>query len=464
MPSLRGVTRRSNLSERSPRSPDVWRPRDDGRARCALICVGSELLRGKINMHSSTLARRLASIGLELNEEHTVADDVGAIARVIRRALGESQIVIVTGGLGPTFDDLTREAASAATGRPLRFSSSLLRKIKAKFRWARYRTMPPANKRQAYLLAGAKPLSNSVGTAPGQWLELRAPSNEQRVPRRSLHRDSLLSARYSLLILLPGPPTELTPMLEDYVLPELRRTYSVTPRAEAHLHFVGLPESVVDHKVRPLIQRWAGAEFTILAKLGLVDLDIFVSDKTQARAAKRLAKIVHAVRVKIGKAFYGMNEDYPLEKVVMNQFLSHKATLAVAESCTGGMLAQQLTDVAGSSKYFLGGVVSYANTVKLSELAVPRQILRRHGAVSEQTAAAMAKGVRQKLGSTWGVGITGIAGPGGGTVTKPVGLVYIGLAGPKTTRTIELHLRGSRDAIRTRSVLYALDLLRLIYL
>src|SRR5258706_7095124 len=395
---------------------------------CSLICVGSELLRGKINTHSSTLARQLASIGLELNEEHTVADDVGAIAQAIRRALEKNEVVLVTGGLGPTFDDLTREAASEATGRPLVFSPTLLREIKAKFRLARLRSMPPANKRQAYLLEGARQMANSVGTAPGQWLEIPAMSSQQRATSTNPKNHSSLIAHRSLLILLPGPPSELAPMLEKIVLTRLRRTYPPKPRVEAHLHFVGLPESQVDHLVRPVIARASGADFTILAHLGLLDLDIFVPGKTRAQAARHLAAIVRAIRLKTGRAFYGMNEDYPLEKVVMNHFISHQATLAVAESCTGGMLATHLTNVAGSSKYFLGGIVSYSNQVKTVALGVPRQTLAAHGAVSKETAAAIGESVRPRLGSPWGVGITGVAGPGGGTAKKPVGLVYIGLA------------------------------------
>ncbi len=425
---------------------------ESNKIRCSLICVGSELLRGKINTHSSTLARRLASIGLELSEEHTVRDDREAIAQLIRRALEENSVVIVTGGLGPTFDDLTREAASQAMGIPLVFSPARLREIQAKFRRARLRTMPPANKRQAFLLERATPIPNSVGTAPGQWLTMPQCHPHVRGNDRKI------------LVLLPGPPTELVPMLGGFILPKLRKIFPQPPRAEAHLHFVGLPESVVDHKVRPIIARATGVDFTILAHLGLVDLDIFASGATNTKATGRLKTLVRAIQRKTRKSFYGMDDDYPLEKVVMKHFLSQKATLAVAESCTGGMLAKRLTDIAGSSTYFLGGIVSYSNRVKESELGVPLPTLRRFGAVSKETAAAMAKGVRQNLGSIWGIGITGIAGPGGGTPSKPVGLVYIGLAGPRTTRTYEFRFRGSRDAIRRRAVIAVLDLLRLIYL
>ena len=175
-----------------------------------------------------------------------------------------------------------------------------------------------------------------------------------------------------------------------------------------------------------------------------------------------MTSIVGAIRRKTGKAFYGINDDYPLEKLVLKRFISQKATLAVAESCTGGLLAKRLTDIAGSSRYFLGGIVSYNNNVKVSTLGVPIEILQAHGAVSKETVIAMAEGVRQKLGSTWGVGITGIAGPTGATPGKPVGLVYVGLAGPRSARAFRFRFWGSRDAIRRRAVIAALDLLRQI--
>ncbi len=412
------------------------------KPRCSLVCVGSELLRGKINTHASTLARRLASVGIDLVHEQTVGDELDDLTDAIRTAFEANTIVIVTGGLGPTFDDLTREAASAALSLPLLSSPALVKEISQKFKKAGYKKMPPANERQAYLLEGAAPIANTVGTAPGQWLQSDG----------------------KVLILLPGPPSELNPMLERFLLPRLRKAFPAIPHVEAHLHFVGVPESVVDYRIRAIITEEKGVQFTILAHLGLVDFDVFVSDALRTRAQSRLSSIVKRIRNKMGRAFYGMNEHYPLEKVVMNQFVAKKATLAVAESCTGGMLSKKLTDIPGSSDYFRGGVVSYSNDVKISQLGIFAAALRKHGAVSKQTAAAMAQGVRDKCGSTWGLAITGIAGPGGATKGKPVGLVYIGLAGPKSTKTVEFHFRGARNAVRQRAVIAALDLLRLIYL
>jgi nicotinamide-nucleotide amidase len=362
---------------------------------------------------------------------------------MIRKGVRLNGIVVVTGGLGPTFDDITREAAAEACGRPLILSQKLLHEIRTKFRRARLRRMPPANARQAYLIQGAEAIPNQVGTAPGQWIEL--------APAR-------------LLILLPGPPSELVPMLDEFVLPKLAKMFPAPPTAEAHLHFVGVPESIVDDRVRSIIAEEKDVQFTILAHLGLVDFDIFVTASSQGRARKRLAHLVRKVRRAMGSAFYGMDHDYPLEKVVLDSLMRRNATLAVAESCTGGMLAKQLTDIPGSSACFIGGVVSYSNTVKRSFLGVSEALIRKHGAVSKPVAAAMASGIRARTGSTWGLGITGIAGPGGGTRSKPVGLVYLGLAGPGRHKTLELHLRGSRDAIRQRTVIASLDMLRRIYL
>jgi nicotinamide-nucleotide amidase len=303
--------------------------------------------------------------------------------------------------------------------------------------------MPPANARQAYLVEGATPIPNEVGTAPGQWLMAEA----------------------RVAVLLPGPPSELHPMLEKFVLPRLRKTFPSRPQADAHLHFVGMPESLVDQRVRPLITRaekklGGDVQFTILAKLGLVDLDIFVTRASRPQAERELAALTRAVQRKMGSAFYGINDAFPLEKVVQDQFLKKRMTLALAESCTGGFLASRLTDIPGSSDYFLGSVVSYANQVKSDTLGVPAELLRDHGAVSRPVAIAMARGVRERLGATWGLSVTGIAGPGGGTPEKPVGLVFLAVAGPQRSYAWKFHFKGSRDAVRQRAVIAALNVLR----
>jgi nicotinamide-nucleotide amidase len=410
--------------------------------RASLICVGSELLRGKINTHASHIARRLASIGLTLDDEHTVGDEKPEIAAAIRDAINRSQIIFVSGGLGPTFDDISRETAAEVTGRRLIQSARLLRGIRAKFRRAKYK-MPTENARQADVLDGARVIPNPVGTAPGQWLEFEGHSK--------------------VLILLPGPPSELYPMLEQTVLPGLKKLFAPLPTAEAHLHFVGVPESIIDHKVRPIVARMrkkAGIRFTILAHLGLVDLDIFVSDASASRAKKIVRQIADSVRRVVGSAFYGMDADYPLEKVVGDRFRSKKATLAIAESCTGGMLAARLTDIAGSSDFVIESHVTYSNDSKVRTLGIAKELLAKHGAVSKPVAIAMAQGVRERAGSTWGMAVTGIAGPGGGSRLKPVGLVFTALSSKKRLVCTKHQFLGSRTTIRERAVLAMLDQLR----
>lgn len=405
--------------------------------------MGSELLRGKINTHASTFGKRLPSVGLTLDAEQTVGDDLPALTNAIRRALKTFQIVIVTGGLGPTFDDLTREAAAAATGRRLISSSVVLRDIQSKFKRARYRRMPPSNARQADVLEGARVILNAHGTAPGQWLPFSG----------------------KILILLPGPPRELHPMLEKDLLPALKRRFPAKPRAEAHLHFAGVGESWVDEQIRPLIdraqkQKDVTIDFTILAHLGLVDFDIFISSASAARAQKVLQTLTKQVQQAIGPAFYGLDADFPLAQAIGNLLLRRKETVALAESCTGGMVAARMTDIAGSSRYLLGGVVAYDNRIKEQVIQVPAKFLRTYGAVSREVALAMAEGVRVGFGSTWGVSITGIAGPGGGTSQKPVGLVYIAVVS-RNRKVCEKYLfKGERDAVRQRAVTQALDLLR----
>lgn len=426
--------------------------------KAALICVGSELLRGKINTHVATLSRALAALDIEMTHEETLPDDQPLMVDAIRRVLANYPLVFVTGGLGPTFDDVTREAASEASGHRLVLSEKQLAVIRAKFRRAKYRKMPPANERQAYLLEGALPIPNANGTAPGQWVELAEGRNAQFATRRATR------IAHCVLILLPGPPRELQPMLSSFVLPRLRKTFPSRPRAEAHLHFVGIPESRADEAVRPIIEKHAkkgSIDFTILARLGLVDLDVFVSDDSLRKAKARCEVVVREVLRKLHRFCYGRDEDYPLEKVVGDLLRRKRATVATAESCTGGKLAALLTDIPGSSAYVLGGVVAYENHIKEGALDVPAELLRKEGAVSSSVAKAMAEGVRKRFDSTYAIGITGIAGPSGGTPKKPVGLVYIAVAGPRSTVVKECLFGGSRDVVRERAVVMALNQLRL---
>ncbi len=397
---------------------------------------------------------RLLSLGIEIAHEQTVADDLDRLTSAIQRALRAYPLVIVTGGLGPTFDDLARAAAAAATGRPLKRSPQVLQDLNVKFKSARYKVMPPMNARQADVLEGAYVLKNLLGTAPGQWLEL---------PSEKVEEGTLVERR--VLILLPGPPRELKPMLERDVLPRLKKTFKTRPRAEGHLHFAGIAESLADQKIRPVISKYRNAkgiaiDFTILAHFSLLDFDVFVEADTSAIAEHTVAEIMRKVERPLRQFCYGKNDDYPLEKIVGQALRRSHATLAVAESCTGGMLSAQLTGEPGSSDYFLGGSVVYANRLKETELNLPHDLIEREGAVSSGVARALAEGIRRKMQSSYGLGITGIAGPGGAMQGKPVGLVFVGIATPRGTPVKKYLFSGARDVVRARAVTAALDMLR----
>jgi len=407
-----------------------------------LVCVGTELLTGNVNTHTSYFAGALLSAGLRLDLETAVPDETDRIRDALRGALERSDVVLVSGGLGPTFDDLTREGAAAALGRRLRLIPELLDRIRAKFRRA-HLPMPRANRRQAWLVEGARALENLSGSAPGQLF-----TKDRKEGRQTL-------------VLLPGPGEELKPIFERDVLPFLKRTY----RAGLHLatgtfRLTGLMESEADERIRSLVRGSRGkVEFTILAGGGLVEIRATARGRTEKETQAGLRRVRRALRKALGPRLYGEGED-TLEGVVGEKLRRRGETLAVAESCTGGLLAGRVTSIPGSSDYFLGGVVCYSNDVKVRELGISPETLRRHGAVSEACARELAQGARKKVGADWALSVTGIAGPGGGTPQKPVGLVFIGLAGRRAFQARRFLLHGDRLRIRTLATVRALDLLR----
>lgn len=405
-----------------------------------LLCVGSELLSGQLNTHQGYIGRRLRDHGLFLRREQSLPDDAGEIAEAVRLALGRSRAVLVCGGLGPTFDDLTREGVAAALGRTLRFDAALWRRIEAKF--GRYhRKVPVENKRQAYLVSGARELDNPHGSAPGQLLEL--PGGR-------------------LLALMPGPYPEMSPMFEGAVLPRLRRLLARGLHAASlSVHVSGLPESVVDQRLRSVLAL-AGPEldFTILAGSSQVDFHAWARARSAARAKALIAKVRRGVYRAVGDHVFGEGTD-SLEAAAGAALLRGRWKLGLAESCTGGLIGARLTSVPGSSRYFVGGVVCYHNDVKTTALGVAPQTLRRHGAVSRQCALEMAEGARRLRGADVGLAVTGIAGPDGGTKEKPVGLVHLAVAGPGKRRAAwAMTLAGGRETIRQRAASAALHHLR----
>lgn len=410
-----------------------------GAARVELLCIGSELLAGQVNTHQAYLSMALRAVGLDVSKESSLPDDEDAIAAGVRQALGRCDVLLLCGGLGPTFDDVTREAVARALGRRLLYRPEIYARIKKKF--FRYKLpVPQENRRQAFVLEGASVLSNATGSAPGQWITL---------PR---------AGRPQALALLPGPFPELSPMFEKDVLPRLRRTYARGLHAASLcLHLYGTPESAADEALKPLTAR-ANNElgFTILAGAGQVDFHVWARARSAARAHALIASVRRQAYAKVGRFVFGEGAE-TLESIVGRELQRKKLTLSLAESCTGGMAGARLTAVAGSSAYFKGGVVSYANEMKTSALGVSAQTLRRHGAVSAACAAEMASGVRRLARSEVGLSITGIAGPSGAAPGKPVGLVWIAADGPGRSKSCrKLLLSGGRDFVRQRAVSAAL--------
>ena len=403
--------------------------------KAALVCVGSELLAGQVNTHQAWLSVRLNRAGFEMTGEASVPDDAALIAAALRLALAEADAVIVSGGLGPTFDDVTREAAAKALGRRLVFKPALWTEILKRF--ARYKMkVPDENKRQAMVLDGAEVLDNPNGSAPGQRLRTKGRT----------------------LILLPGPATEMYPMFEA-ALPRLARDHSrgIFP-ASYSVRLSGVPESIADEKLDPVRARWPRARFTILASGGEVSFHAATAERSAAAARAARARLRREILAAVGEYAHG-EADVTLEAALGARLRKRGLTLAVAESCTGGLLGGRLTSVPGSSAYFLGGVISYADSVKIRRLGVAPSLLAEHGAVSAECAAALARGARRALGADVGVSITGVAGPGGGTKTKPVGLVFVAVSGPRRAQAVKrLEINGPREAVRSRAVSAALRL------
>ncbi|MBI5203209.1 MAG: competence/damage-inducible protein A [Elusimicrobia bacterium] len=408
-------------------------------ARVEILCVGSELLSGKVNTHMSFFAPFLRGLGLSIGRETSVGDSVAEIREAVESAFARADVLLITGGLGPTFDDLTREGVAEALGLRVTYRPEIFEGIKKRF--LKYgRRVPDENKRQAMVVEGATVLPNRFGSAPGQ-----------RIVRGK-----------KAVFLLPGPGSEMIPMMRDQVAPYLRKSYSNGRTAsKTILRLCGIPESAADEKLDPLYKtaQRRGVEFTILSEPGLVDLHITALAKSKREADKKVAAAAAAARKLVGRWQFGSDED-SLESVVGRKLLSKRWTLAMAESCTGGLVSRRLTRVPGSSRYFLGGVVCYPDAATLRELAVHPDVIRTFGAVSSECATAMADGARRRWGADCTVSITGIAGPAGGTKAKPVGLVWFALSmkGAKT-RALKMLLPGDREAVQRRASIAALTLL-----
>ena len=406
-----------------------------------IIAVGSELLTPyRLDTNSLWLTDELNKIGIRVIHKAVVGDSRDEMRSSFRQALDRADLIIASGGLGPTDDDRTRETVAELLDRKLHLDEAIVREIQERFR--RFaRTMPEINKRQAMVPEGATVLPNPRGTAPALWLE----------------------ADGHIIVLLPGVPHELKSIFETEVRPRLTKISGDERLFTRDLRTTGLGESDVETRVRPLYQLYPDTETTILAAPTGTQLHPRTWSRDAARAEKVLDEITDRMALALGEHLYSTKGE-TLEEVVARVLTENRATVAVAESCTGGLLAERLTKIPGSSSYFLGGVVCYSNDLKTSLVGVPQSLIEAKGAVSSEVALALADGIRKRTGATLGVGVTGVAGPGGGTPEKPVGLVHIGLADEHGPRERAYRFPGDRERIRQFASQSALDAVRRYYL
>jgi nicotinamide-nucleotide amidase len=406
-----------------------------------IIAVGSELLTPyRQDTNSLFLTGQLNALGVQVIFKTIVGDRRPHLAQAVRYALERTDIVIVMGGLGPTEDDRTREAVASAIGVRVQRDTELLTALYKRYA-ERRTTMPENNAKQADVIEGAEILPNARGTAPGQWLDI------------------VFGGHRKLLLLLPGPPAELKTMFTAQCLPRLRAILPERHMAHRVLRMALLPESEVDARLAPIYTRYKDVETTILAHAAEIQLHLHCSKPTQAAAEARVNELAGRIEEEMeDQIFSSQNET--LEQIVLYHLEMRGATLAVAESCTGGLLAQRLTSVSGSSRSFLGGAVVYSNALKTEFAEVPETVLEECGAVSAEVAEALAHGIRRRVQSTFGVGITGIAGPAGGSEEKPVGLVYIALSDGQQTQVVEKRFSGDRERVRWWATQQALEMIR----
>jgi nicotinamide-nucleotide amidase len=415
--------------------------------RIEICTIGDELLLGyTIDTNGAHLARELAEVGVSVVRRSTVGDAPDEIAAAVRDALDRTGAVITTGGLGPTADDMTKPAIAALFGRGMRMDEEYLAALEQRWLARVGRAMPASNRQQAMLPEGARTLVNRHGTAPGVWLE---------------------DGRGRWVAMLPGVPREMRGMLADELLPLLReRRRAAAPDADPPvvrartLRTTSVAESALADRLGDLARGVDGLSLAYLPGREGTDLRLVARDRPAADADAALAAAAARVRERVGEFVYG-DDDTDLAAVVLDACRRRGLTIAVGESCTGGLLGARLTSVPGSSDVVLGGVIAYSNAVKTAELDVPEAVIAEHGAVSEPVARQMAAGARARLGAAVGVGITGVAGPGGGTPEKPVGTVWVAVdvegAEPRAVRNPFV---GDRDEIRFRAAQFALDLVR----
>jgi nicotinamide-nucleotide amidase len=406
-----------------------------------IIAIGSEMLTPyRQDTNSLHLTEKLNEIGVTVAFKTIVGDRRKDIVNAVKTALGRTDILILMGGLGPTEDDLTREAAAEALSLALQRDNTQVAALHA--RAATWRiAMPSNNLKQADVIKGATILPNPNGSAPGQWI------------------DTLYEGYRKLIMLIPGPPAECQPLFEAECLPRLREILPPRFIAKRVLKAAMIPESQADKLLAPIYTQYTDVETTILAHAGDIQLNLICSRSNQEAAQARVDELASRMEEALDDWLYSSQGD-SLEQIVLYYLGLRQATLAVAESCTGGLISERITSVPGSSRSFLGGAVVYSNQLKISFANVAPDLIAQHGAVSEEVAKALAAGIRQRTGATLGLGITGVAGPTGGTEAKPIGRVYIAVSDAQKTEVLEHTFRGSRTRIREWSATQALDLIR----
>jgi nicotinamide-nucleotide amidase len=406
--------------------------------KVSLVSIGNELLSGQtIDTNAAYLSDRLLSINIPVVSVYTIGDDKGAIVRAFSLACSDADVVITTGGLGPTDDDLTRQAFAEFLGVELHLQEELLRKIRNFFA-SRSLQMPEKNRIQAYIPAGAEAIANNLGTAPGIMARVEG----------------------KLLFALPGVPSEMKQMFEETVLTMLQQVAGEQAVVVRKLKCFGAGESAIAEMLGSMMQRDRNPLINCTVGYGVVTLHIIATAKHKEKATQMAENDEKSLRDRLGRLVYGSGEQ-SLAEVVGEKLAKHKKTLAVAESCTGGVLAKLLTDIPGASRYFMYGWVVYSNQAKISELGVPTDLIQKYGAVSEQVAEAMVQGARKKAGTDFAIATTGIAGPTGGSEQKPVGLVYIAVDSDSGCETEHYLFSHDRDFIRLRAAQTALNMLRL---
>lgn len=413
--------------------------------RAWIVAVGSELLTPfRVDTNSLAITERLNAIGCDVRFKCVVGDDVAELAAVFEQGIGHIDLIVCTGGLGPTEDDITRDALTRVLQVPADVDEAIVDGIRQRFE-RRGMTMPSINRRQGMVPRGAVVIENRRGTAPGLWIE----------------RDRTCVA------LLPGPPREMTPMLEALIDERLKPRSGEAGLFRRVLKITGRTESDVDARAQPIYSRWLSARVpvatTILAVMGQIELHLTAAAPSRADGEAALEAAAVELQQVLGPAIYSV-DGRSLEAVIGDVLREKHLSIAVAESCSGGLLASRITDVPGSSDYFDRGVVCYSNRAKEEWLGVPAALLAAHGAVSEPVAVAMAEGIRDRTASDVGIGVTGIAGPAGGTPEKPVGTVAIAVKTPAGRQVRTFQFLGARDMVKFQSAQAAMNMLRLMLL